>query len=115
MTIPNDNNETEQLMRQVALGGKNWLFAGSIRGGERTAGFFTLVSSALRDDLDVWRYVNDVLEQPRAGVTVYAPLLPGNWAQAHADAVRQYRIEERKERTDGKAENRADRRRIKLP
>ena len=50
---PIDNYENEQLMRQVALGRKNWLFAGSIRSGERTAGFFTLVSSALRNDLDV--------------------------------------------------------------
>ena len=32
-----DNNETEQLMKQVALGRKNWLFAGSVPGGERTA------------------------------------------------------------------------------
>jgi hypothetical protein len=30
------------------------LFAGSVKGGERPAGFFTLVS-ALRNDLDVWR------------------------------------------------------------
>ena len=37
--IPIDNNETEQLMKQVAVGRKNWLFAGSIAGGERTAGF----------------------------------------------------------------------------
>ena len=114
-TIPIDNNETEQLMRQVALGRKNWLFAGSIRGGERTAGFFTLVSSALRNDLDVWRYVNNVLEQLLSGVTDYAPLLPWNWAQAQPDAVRQYRIEERKERAERKVHDRADRRRIKQP
>jgi transposase len=110
-TIPIDNNETEQLMRQVALGRKNWLFAGSVKGGERTAGFFTLVSSALRNDLEVWRYVNDVLEQLLSGVTDYAPLLPWNWAQAHPDAVRQYRAEERNERAERKAESRADRRR----
>lgn len=112
-TIPIDNNDTEQLMRQVALGRKNWLFAGSVKGGERTAGFFTLVSSALRNDLDVWRYINDVLDQLLSGVTDYAPLLPWNWAQSHPDAVREYRVEERKERAERKAENRADRRRIK--
>jgi len=44
-------------MKQVAIGRKNWLFAGSVAGGgERTAGFLTLVSSAMRGDLDVWQY-----------------------------------------------------------
>jgi transposase len=112
--IPIDNNETEQLMKQVALGRKNWLFAGSIEGGERNAGFFTLVSSALRNDLDVWRYVTDVLEQLLSGVTDYAPLLPWNWAQAHPEAIRQYRVQERRERAERKSENRAERRRLKL-
>ena len=67
--LPIDNNETEQLMRQVSLGRKNWLFAGSIPGGDRAAGFLTLVSSALRNDLDVWLYVKDVLDQLFAGYT----------------------------------------------
>ena len=65
--LPIDNNETEQLMKQVALGRKNWLFVGSVEGGERAAGFVTLVSSALRNDLDVWIYVKDVLDQLLAG------------------------------------------------
>ena len=39
-----DNNECEQLMKQIGLGRKNWLFCGSIAGGERNAGFMTLVS-----------------------------------------------------------------------
>jgi transposase len=111
--IPIDNNETEQLMKQVALGRKNWLFSGSVAGGERTAGFFTLVSSALRNDLDVRCYVTDVLEQLLAGVTDYASLLPWNWAQAHPEAVREYRALERNERAERKSDNRAERRRIK--
>jgi len=60
--LPMDNNETEQLMKQVALGRKAWLFAGSVLGGERSAGFLTLVSSGHRNDLDVWLYVKDVLD-----------------------------------------------------
>lgn len=111
--IPIDNNDTEQLMKQVALGRKNWLFSGSVAGGERTAGFFTLVSSALRNDLDVRRYVTDVLEQLLSGVTDYAALLPWNWAQAHPDAIRQYRTEERSERNRRKSQKRAERRRGK--
>ena len=110
-SIPIDNNETEQLMKQVAIGRKNWLFAGSVAGGERTAGFLTLASSALRNDLDIWRYVKDVLDQLLAGVTDYEPLLPWNWAAAHPNAIRQYRVEERKDRTDRKCRKREDRRR----
>ena len=111
--IPIDNNETEQLMKQVAVGRKNWLFSGSVAAGERSAGFMTLVSSALRNDLDVWQYINDVLSQLLSGVTDYEPLLPWNWAATHPEAIRQYRVEERKERTDRKQQNRADRRRRK--
>ena len=46
--MPIDNNDVEQLMKQVALGRKNWLFIGSLAAGDRAAGFFTLVSSAVR-------------------------------------------------------------------
>ena len=112
-SIPIDNNETEQLMKQVAIGRKNWLFSGSVAGGERTAGFLTLVSSALRNDLDIWRYVKDVLDQLLAGVTDYEPLLPWIWAANHPDAIRQYRVAERKERTDQKRAKRERRRRQK--
>jgi len=111
-SLPIDNNETEQLMKQVAIGRKNWLFAGSIAGGERTAGFMTLVSSALRNDLDVWRYVKDVLEQLLSGQTNYEQLLPWKWAAAHPDAIREYRVKERKDRSDHKRQKREGRRRL---
>jgi transposase len=111
--LPMDNNETEQLMKQVALGRKAWLFAGSVLGGERSAGFLTLVSSAHRSDLDVWLYVNDVLEQLLAGTTDYEPLLPWNWAASHPEAIRQYRAEERRERSVRRATKRANRRKAK--
>ena len=111
--IPIDSNETEQLMKQVAVGRKNWLFAGSVAGGERAAGLLTLVSSALRNDLDIWRYVKDVLDQLLAGKTDYEPLLPWNWAATHPDAIREYRVVERKDRTDRKRQKREDRRRRK--
>ena len=113
--LPMDNNETEQLMKQVALGRKNWLFAGSVLGGERSAGFLTLVSSAHRNDLDVWVYVNDVLEQLLAGTTDYEPLLPWNWAALHPEAIRQYRVEERRERSVRRAAQRANRRKGQRP
>ena len=106
--LPLDNNECEQLMREVALGRKNFMFAGSLRGGERSAGFMTLVSSAHRNDLDVWAYVDDVLRRLIAGETDYEPLLPWNWAESHPVSVRQYR---QQERSDNKIRQRKRRQR----
>ena len=111
-SLPMDNNECEQLMKQVGLGRKNWMFAGSVAGGERNAGLMTLVSSAHRNDLDVFVYINDLLKQLLAGQTNYEPLLPWNWASAHPEAIRIYRQQERRQRATGKATHR-DRRRAK--
>ena len=108
--LPMDNNETEQLMRQVALGRKNWVFAGSVEGGERNAALLTLASTAIRNDLDVWEYVKDILDQLLAGCTDYEPLLPWNWAQSHPEAIRQYRVKERRDRANRKREKRTERR-----
>ncbi len=51
LDLPIDNNECEQLMKQVALGRKKWLFCGSVAGGERNAGFMGLTNRAHRNDL----------------------------------------------------------------
>ena len=108
--LPIDNNECEQLMRQVGLGRKNWLFCGSVPGGERNAGFLTLVSSAHRNDLDVWAYVNDVLRRLLAGETDYEPMLPWNWAAAHPNQIRTFRQAERRDRQVRKQAKRENRR-----
>ena len=60
--IPIDNNYVEQLMKQVALGRKAWLFVGNVEAGQRSAMMMTLVSSAKRHDLDVGLYIRDVLD-----------------------------------------------------
>ena len=111
--IPIDNNEVEQLMKQVALGRKNWLFIGSVAAGERAADFFTLVSSAVRNDLDVWAYIKDILDRLLAGETDYATLRPDTWRQAHPEAIREYRVTERRDRADRKQYRRAARRRTR--
>jgi transposase len=108
--MPIDNNETEQLMKQVALGRKNWMFIGSVDAGYRAADLMTLVSSAARNDLDVFLYVKDVLDRLLAGVTNYDGLRPDVWRQSHPEAVRLYRVEERRSRADAKMVRRARRR-----
>ena len=109
--LPIDNNETEQLMKQVAIGRKNWLFVGSVAAGERAADFLTIVSSAVRNDLDVWAYVKDLLDRLLAGDRDYAALRPDRWAASHPEHVRLYRAEERRDRADAKQLRRAERRR----
>ena len=108
--MPIDNNDVEQLMKQVALGRKNWLFIGSVAAGERAADFLTLVSSAVRNDLDVWAYVKDVLDQLLAGSTDYESLRPDVWKQSHPESIRTYRTAERRDRADRKQRRRAQRR-----
>ena len=108
--LPIDNNEVEQLMKQVAIGRKNWLFIGSVAAGERAADLLTLVSSAVRNDLDVWAYVKDVLDCLVAGSTDYAALRPDRWAGEHPEHIRQYRTRERRDRADATRVRRARRR-----
>jgi hypothetical protein len=108
--LPIDNNETEQLMKQVALGRKNWMFIGSVAAGYRAADLMSLVSSAARNDLDVFLYVKDVLDRLLAGETDYDALRPDTWKQSHPEAIRLYRQEERRSRADAKAVRRARRR-----
>lgn len=108
--IPIDNNDTEQLMKQVALGRKNWLFIGSVVAGHRAAVLMTMVSTAHRNDLDVWAYLKDVLDRLLAGETDYHSLRADIWKQAHPEHVRVYRQTERRDRSDVKRLRRARRR-----
>jgi hypothetical protein len=99
-------------MRQVALGRKAWLFVGNVEAGERSAMMMSLVSSARRHDLQIGRYVQDVLEQLLAGSTDYQSLLPDVWKQTHPDAIREYRVQERRDKADRKALRAARRRQL---
>jgi transposase/uncharacterized short protein YbdD (DUF466 family) len=107
--IPIDNNRVEQLMREVALGRKNWLFVGNVEAGERAARLMTLVSSAKRHHLDVWMYLKDVLDRLLAGETDYSKFVPDAWKAAHPEAVRTYREEETRYKADRKKVSRAKR------
>jgi transposase len=108
--VPIDNNDTEQLMKQIATGRKNWLVIGSVAAGERAADLMTLVSSAIRNDLDAAAYVKDTLDRLLDGDTDFRAMRPDVWKQSHPEAVRIYRQEERRDRADAK-QTRRDRRR----
>jgi transposase len=56
-----DNNAAERSLRGVALGRKNYLFAGSDAGGERAAATYSLIGSAKLNGLDPEAYLREVL------------------------------------------------------
>jgi transposase len=56
-----DNNAAERALRAVAIGRKNYLFAGSDSGGERAAAMYSLIGSAKLNGLDPEAYLRDVL------------------------------------------------------
>jgi hypothetical protein len=56
-----DNNAAERALRAVALGRKNYLFAGSDAGGERAAAIYSLIGTAKLNGLDPEAYLREVL------------------------------------------------------
>lgn len=108
--IPIDNNDCEQLMKRVATGRKNWLFKGSLAAGERAGNLMTIIGSAIRNDLDVHAYLEDVLRRALAGETDWASLAPHVWKADHPEAIRVYRKDERRQAADRKRVRRARRR-----
>jgi transposase len=76
-----DNNAAERALRVVALGRKNWLFAGSDDGGERAAALYTLLGTAHLNGLNTEAYLRHVLEHlPEHRANRIDELLPWNVA-----------------------------------
>jgi len=75
-----DNNPAERALRCVAIGRKNYLFAGSDAGGRRAAAIYSLIESAKLNGLNPQHYLADVLariaDHPARRI---AELLPWNW------------------------------------
>jgi len=61
--LPIDNNPVENAIRPIALGKKNWLFAGSERAGQRAAVIQTLLGTAKLNGLDPAAWLKDTLEK----------------------------------------------------
>jgi transposase len=75
------NNAAENQIRPLALGRKNWLFAGSDSGGVRAAAFFTLIRTAKLNDIEPEAWLTDVIARIGAHpINRLAELLPWNWS-----------------------------------
>jgi hypothetical protein len=78
--VPIDNNWVENQIRPWALGRSNWLFAGSLRSGQRAAAIMSLIQSAKMNGHDPYAYLKDVLERlPTQRASAIDELLPHNW------------------------------------
>jgi hypothetical protein len=83
-----DNNPAERAIRPVAIGRKNWLFAGSDAGGETLADAMTIIETAKLSGLNPEAYLTDVLARINDHiVTRLDELLPWNWAPASQQAA----------------------------
>lgn len=58
-----DNNAAERAMRSIAVGRKNWLFAGSDSGGQTAAAIYSLIETAKLHNINPWLYMKQVLTQ----------------------------------------------------
>jgi hypothetical protein len=75
-----DNNLAERTLRMVAVGRKNWMFAGSEAGAERVAIIYSLVASCKLNGIDPFAYFRDVLEKvSTCPASKINDLLPSNW------------------------------------
>lgn len=74
------NNAAERAVRGIAVGRKNWTFAGSDSGGQRAAVIYTLIETCKLNDVDPRAWLADVLariaDHPARRI---AELLPWNW------------------------------------
>jgi hypothetical protein len=75
-----DNNASENALRRIAVGRKNWLFCGSDAGGSTAAVLFSLIATCQRHDVEPIAYLRDVLTRIAAHPHHrLAELLPGQW------------------------------------
>jgi len=84
-----DNNLSERMLRDQAIGRKNYLFVGSDRGGRTAAILYSVVASCKRHEIDPFAYLRDVLERlPTHPVDRLADLVPDTWFVDHPRARR---------------------------
>ena len=83
-----DNNASERALRAVAVGRKNYLFAGSDAGGRSAAVLYSVVGTCRRLGLDPFAYLRDAFARlPSLPAGRVDDLLPDRWAAGRAGAA----------------------------
>ena len=78
-----DNNIAKRALRGVAVGRRNWLFAGSRAGGERAAAIYTVLQTCKANGVDPQAYIADVIARVAGDwpASRWDELMPWNWMQ----------------------------------
>ena len=76
-----DNNIAERAMRSIAVGRKNWLFAGSKAGGERAAAIYSVIETCKLNGIEPQAYIADVIAKIADDwpASRWDELMPWNW------------------------------------
>jgi len=84
--VPIDNNRCERSIRPIAIGRRNWLFAGSVRGGQAAATIYTLIECCRLAKIDMAAYLADVLVRVATHpASEVADLVPARWTETVAE------------------------------
>jgi transposase len=109
-----DTGHLERSIRPVAIGRKNYLFFGSLRGGQTAATLYSVVQSARLYHLDVTAYLTDILRRLPAilptDTAAIRPLLPDEWAKSHPQHILESRDQELQAAATRRRKNRTRRR-----
>jgi hypothetical protein len=84
-----DNNIAERAIRTVAVGRKNWLFAGLKAGGKRAAAIYSVIETAKLNGIEPQTYIADVIEKVAScwPASRWDELMPWNWRPAGEPAM----------------------------
>lgn len=77
-----DNGAAERALRGIAVGRRNWLFAGSDAGAERAVIIYSVIESAKLHGIEPYEYLRDVLDKLGSGWPMRRldELMPDRWA-----------------------------------
>lgn len=82
-----DNNAIERQMRPVAIGRKNYMFAGSHEGANRAAVLYSLLNTCKLNKVNPWEWLKDVIIRISSDNSVKpADLLPHNWKKSNTES-----------------------------
>lgn len=86
-----DNNIAERALRGIAVGRRNWLFAGSKAGGERAAAIYTVIQTCKANGVDPEAYIADVIAKVASDwpASRWDELMPWNWHAATDQPIAQ--------------------------
>ena len=86
---PIDNNPVERIIRPLAIGRKNWMFAGSENGAKWCAAYYSIFATCLLNNINPEEYLPDILMRLaiRPDDADVKDLLPVQWAAGKKDKI----------------------------